>query len=80
MDITSIVEILPESVKADVLDFHDVLLKDNRYAVRVVIDRLLTRQEKLELQNTKRVLGLECVASMRSAPEIKRSYFYVVKK
>lgn len=79
MDITDIVEILPDSVKVDVIDFHNVLLKDNRHAVRVVIDRLLTKEEKMKLCNTKHVFGVECVATMQYAPEIKKSYFYVVK-
>lgn len=74
----NIVEILPYTVKIDIVDFHKVLLKDGRCSVRVVIDRLLTETEKEELRKIEKIEGVDFVAHMKSAPEIKRSYFYVV--
>lgn len=78
MYIENIVEILPDSVKVDIVAFYDVRLKDGRYAVRVVIDRLLTETEKEELRKNKKIEGLDFVAHMKSAPEIRRSYFYFI--
>ena len=78
MDITSIVELLPDSVKTDIIDFNDVRMKTGAAGIRVTLDRLLTETEKQKMQN-KRILGLDCIASYRTAPEIKKSYFYIVE-
>lgn len=77
MDITRLVELLPSSVKCDVIDFVTVKLKDGRVATRVLLDRLLTAEEK-KIMKSKHFVGLDCVAQYRYAPEIKKSYFYVV--
>lgn len=42
MSITKLIELLPDSVKCDTVDFKDVRLMDGRSAIRVTIDRLLT--------------------------------------
>lgn len=81
LDVTKLIDLLPDSVKADVIDFTDVKLKDGRIATRVVLDRLLTEDEKKTLSSgrcKKRILGVDGVAQYRSAPEIKKSYFYVL--
>lgn len=78
MDITSIIELLPDSVKRDIIDFNDVRMKTGAAGVRVTLDRRLTDTEKQKMQN-KRILGLDCIASYRYAPEIKKSYFYVLE-
>lgn len=77
MDITKIIQYLPASVKQDVMDFATVKLKDGRIAERVTLDRILTESEKEEMRN-KHILGVDCIASYKSAPEIKKSYFYVL--
>ena len=35
MDITILIDLLPDSVKTDVVDFNDVLLKNRKNAIRV---------------------------------------------
>lgn len=77
MNIDRILRGIPESVKKQIIDFTDVTLKDGRRAVRVTMDRLLTDDEKKKM-NGKKILGLDCVCTYRYAPEIKKSYFYVV--
>lgn len=78
MDVSYIIESLPDDIKEDIADLHDVLLKDNRHAIRIVIDRVLTEKEKNELKKNKKIIGTDLVANMKSAPEIRRSYFYFV--
>lgn len=77
MDITKLVELLPSSVKCDTIDFVTVKLKDGRIATRVLLDRLLTAEEKKSMKS-RHFVGLDCVAYYHDAPEIKKSYFYVV--
>lgn len=79
MDITRMIEILPPSVKADVIDFTDVKMRTcGVYALRVLIDRLLTPEELKELKSNDRVVaGEDFVASYKYAPEIKKSFFYI---
>lgn len=76
MDITNLIEKLPDSVKADTIDFTRVKLKTGCYAVRVTLDRLLTGPEKAALSR-EGCIGVDCVARYRYAPEIQKSYFYV---
>lgn len=78
MDITSIIELLPETVKKDIIDFTDVKMKTGAAGIRVTLDRLLTETEKQKMQH-KRIMGLDCIAAYRYAPEIKKSYFYIVE-
>ena len=78
MDITSILELLPETVKQNIIDFTDVKMKTGAAGLRVTLDRLLTDTEKKKMQN-KRIVGLDCIATYRYAPEIKKSYFYIVE-
>ena len=78
MDIATIIELLPDSVKKDIIDFNDVRMKNGAGGIRVTLDRLLTDTEKGKMKN-KRIVGLDCIASYRYAPEIKKSYFYIVE-
>lgn len=77
--IERIIEYLPDSVKKDIVGFMDVRLKDGRFAIRVVSGHILTDEEKDTLKKHKDILGVDCVGHYQYAPEIKRSYFYVVK-
>ena len=45
MDIKKVVDLLPESVKYDTMNFEDVMLKDGRLAMRVTMCRLLADDE-----------------------------------
>ena len=69
--------IIPASVARDVIDFIPVKLKDGRKATRITLDRVITEEEREVLDNVA-IVGKDCVAVHRYAPEIKRSYFYVV--
>lgn len=77
MNITKLIELLPDSVKPDVVDFAQVKMKDGKIATRVLLDRLLTDTEKQAMKNNYFV-GLDCVYCHRYSPEIKKSYFYLV--
>ncbi len=77
MTICKLLELLPDSVKADIIDFTDVKMKTGKTGTRVTLDRLLTEAEKEKMQS-RHIVGLGCVASHRYAPEIKKSYFYIV--
>lgn len=81
LDITKIIDLIPDSVKKDIIDLTDIKLKDRRIATRVLLDRLLTDDEKKALSSgrcKKRIIGVDYVAHHRYAPEIKKSYFYVL--
>lgn len=77
MSIDRIIEALPSSVKTDIIDFTDVKMKTGKSGVRITLDHILTEAEKLQMKS-KRIIGLDCIATYRYAPEIKKSYFYVV--
>ena len=78
MDIKNVVDLLPESVKLDTTNFEDVMLKDGRPAMRVTMCRLLTEEEKAVMSGKKHFLGLHLITHHKYAPEIRKSYFYVV--
>lgn len=77
MDVVALIEMLPDSVKLDVVDFQTVKMKDGGVGTRVTLDRVLTDAEKAQMVS-ECFRGLDCVAHHRYAPEIKRSYFYIV--
>lgn len=77
MNVSELIELLPDSVKLDVVDFQTVKMKDGEVGTRVTLDRVLTDTEKAQMVS-KRFRGLNCVAQHKYAPEIKRSYFYIV--
>ena len=77
MDTVALIEMLPDSVKLDVVDFQTVKMKDGEVGTRVTLDRVLTNTEKAQMVS-ERFRGLDCIAQHKYAPEIKRSYFYIV--
>ena len=77
MNITKMIEILPDSVKISIVDFTQVKMKTGKSGTRVLLDRLLTDDEKTKMKN-RHIVGVDCVAVHRYAPEIKKSYFYIV--
>ena len=77
MDAVVLIEMLPDTIKLDVVDFQTVKLKDVEVGIRVTFDRVLTDVEKAQMKS-ERFRGLDCVAQHKYAPEIKRSYFYIV--
>lgn len=78
MDIISLIESFPDSVKKNVVDMTDVMMRTGEDALRVRVDHLLTGEEKYVLKQHKNIIGLDCIASHRYAPEIKNSYFYIL--
>lgn len=68
----------PSSVKEHVVEFKNGRTADGRDVMRVLIDRILTDEEKRKLKRHKCFFGVDYVATHRYAPEIKRSYFYVI--
>lgn len=77
MNIHKIIELLPDSVKLDIIDFTDVKMKSGGAGMRVTLDRILTDAEKQKMQS-RHIVGLDCIARHKYAPEIERSYFYIV--
>lgn len=77
MDVVELVEMLPDTVKLDVVDFQTVKMKDGKVGTRITLDRILTDAEKAQMVS-ERLRGLDCVAQHKYAPEIKCSYFYIV--
>lgn len=68
---------IPETVMKDIIDIKPVRLSDGRMSTRVTLDRVITDTEREGLDNVA-IIGKDCVAHHRYAPEIKRSYFFVV--
>lgn len=68
---------IPETVTKDIIDITPVRLHDGRVSTRVTLNRVITEEEREALDNVA-IVGKDCVAVHRYAPEIKRSYFYVV--
>lgn len=68
---------IPDSVMKDIIDIEPVMLSDSRMSTRVTLDRVITDEEREALDNVA-IVGKDCVAVHRYAPEIKKSYFYVV--
>jgi len=68
---------IPETVMKDIIDIKPVGLNDGRVSTRVTLDRVITEEEREALNNVA-IVGKDCVAVHRYAPEIKHSYFYVV--
>lgn len=68
---------IPDSVMKDIIDIKPVGLSDGRMSTRVTLDRVITEDEREALDNVA-IVGKDCVAVHRYAPEIKKSYFYVV--
>ncbi len=68
---------IPDTIMKDIIDLVPVRLSDGRTSTRVTLDRVITEEERAALDNVA-IIGKDCVAVHRYAPEIKRSYFYVV--
>lgn len=68
---------IPDSVLKDIIDIKPVGLNDGRMSTRVTLDRVITDEEREALDNVA-IVGKDCVAVHRYAPELNRSYFYVV--
>ena len=77
MNVAELVELLPDSVKLDVVDFQTVKMKGGEIGTRITLDRILTDAEKAQMVS-ECFRGLDCVAQHKYAPEIKCSYFYII--
>lgn len=78
MNIAKMIELLPSSVKHDLIDFKDGRLKvgNKTYDVtRMFVGHILTEEEKESLRKSKLILNIDGVWTHRYAPEIKGSYF-----
>ena len=71
MDTMDLLQLLPQTIQHDIIDFHDCKLKDGRDATRI------TPEEKSQMSG-EHFVGINCIAHYRYAPEIEKSYFYVV--
>lgn len=78
MNTAKLIESLSPRIKNHVTEYQNGILKGGRPAMRVTLDCILSPGQKALLQNNKHIIGLECVAQYKYAPEIKYSYFYMV--
>ena len=49
MNIVALIDLLPDTVKLDTIDFQSVKMKDGKVGTRVVLDRILTETEKQQM-------------------------------
>ena len=61
MDTMDLLQLLPQTIQHDIIDFHDCKLKDGKSQM-----------------SGEHFVGINCIAHYRYAPEIEKSYFYVV--
>lgn len=78
MDVSILIEVLPDNVKADIMNLEFGLLK-GKSAVRVTLNRLLTEPEKAEMQKYKNILGINRVGHCENFPDKKMSIFVVTE-
>lgn len=80
MDITRLMdERIPESIKTNIIDFVDGKL-EGKDVTRVLVDKLFNADEEEALSKLKFVIyNSNMVCHYRFAPEIKKSYFYIVR-
>lgn len=79
-DFYDVLNVIPNGIQRDILDFENVTMSDGKQGFRVTMDRLLSEKEKQELSRKARksLRGVDCIARYRYAPEIQKSYFYLV--
>ena len=80
MDITRLIERIPDSVKTEIVNYQcgQVTYNGKRVdCIRITLDRLLTDDEKTEMKRKRSIFGTNTVAHLASAPEIKKSVFYI---
>ena len=78
MDVSILIEVLPDSVKADITNLEFELSK-GKAAVRVTLGRLLTEPEKAEMKKCKNILGINSVEHYNNSPDRKISVFVVTE-
>ena len=71
--VARIVESLPDGIKRDVMDIRDVRMSNGKSCIRLMLDRLLTEDEKSELRRRRSVKGFGS-GYYNYAPEIKHSF------
>ena len=49
MDTMDLLQLLPQTIQHDIIDFHDCKLKDGRDATRITLSRMLTAEEKSQM-------------------------------
>ena len=50
MDTMDLLQLLPQTIQHDIIDFHDCKLKDGRDATRITLSRMLTAEEKSQMR------------------------------
>lgn len=82
MDVTALIEILPTSVKLDLVKFKEGQLKEGEFkgqhVIAVYLNRLLMDEEKTELRKNKKIQELDQVWYKLKNPDVKMSGFLVV--
>ena len=82
MDVTALIEILPTSVKPDLVKFKEGQLKEGEFkgqhVIAVYLNRLLMDEEKTELRKNKKIQKLDQVWYKLKNPDVKMSCFLVV--
>lgn len=74
MDTMDLLQLLPQTIQHDIIDFHDCKLKDGRDATRITLSRMLTAEEKSQMSG-EHFVGINCIAHYRYAPENRKILF-----
>ena len=78
MDVSILIEVLPDSVKTDIMAFNYELLK-GKSVTRVFLNRLLTEEEKAKTGKCKNIFEINRVWYRKSFPNKKMSVFVVAE-
>ena len=65
MDTMDLLQLLPQTIQHDIIDFHDCKLKDGRDATRITLSRMLTAEEKSQMSG-EHFVGINCSLQIRS--------------
>ena len=77
MNISILMEIIPDSIKADILTFNDVRIKSGYTATRIIINRDFKDNERETLKAIPNIISVG-TGSFEYAPELKKGTFLIV--
>lgn len=79
MTVFELMEVIPDAVKQNIIDFQDVKinLKGKKiHAIRVLLDRIFPDAADI-LTGDHLLYNKNMVATYKTAPELQKTYFYV---
>ena len=79
MNIAALIDLLPDTVKLDSIDFQSVKMKDGKIGTRVILDRILTETEKQQMTSN-HFRGLDCIANIDMPRKLNVVIFMLCKR